>query len=144
MVAMNVEQLKDEGNRFFRQADYGGALEKYMEALKITKEGDSETKAVLHNNKAMAYLKLDRFEDAREEASTVLLFDPSNVKALFRRAQANEGLGKYDLAFKDARQVLHLEPKNTSVLPMLERLNARLQDIAKEQASTKSRVSIAS
>lgn len=81
-----------------------------------------------------------RFEDAIEEASTVLLFDPSNVKALFRRAQALEGLEKYDLAFKDARQALHIEPKNACVLPMLERLNARLQDIAKEHSSTKSRV----
>lgn len=69
----------------------------------------------------------------------MLVLEPSNVKALFRRAQANDALGKPDLAFKDARQILHLEPKNQTVLPMLERLNAKLQDIAKEQSSTKSR-----
>lgn len=60
MVTMSVEELKDEGNRQFRQQDYSAALEKYMEALKITSESDLPTKAVLHNNKAMAYLKLDR------------------------------------------------------------------------------------
>ena len=67
------------------------------------------------------------------------MLEPSNIKALFRRAQAYEALGKADLAFKDARQILHLEPKNQTVLPLLERLNAKLQDIAKEQSSTKSR-----
>lgn len=85
------------------------------------------------------YLILPRFEDAREEASTVLVLEPSNIKALFRRAQAYEALGKTDLAFKDARQILHLEPKNQTVLPLLERLSAKLQDIAKEQSSTKSK-----
>ena len=194
MVTMSVNELKDEGNRHFRLQDYGAALEKYMEALKVTNESDLPTKAILHNNKAVTYLKLDRygvrleprapisifdarnisrhdsdfdtdaiesgytidcsrkvlpglndcgticrFEDAREEASTVLLLEPNNVKALFRRAQANEALGKYDLAFKDARQVLHLEAKNQTVLPLLERLSAKLQDIAKEQSSTKSK-----
>ncbi|XP_028967404.1 protein unc-45 homolog B [Galendromus occidentalis] len=139
MVTMSVDELKEEGNQLFRQQDYCAALEKYMEALKITTESDLPNKAVLHNNKAMAYLKLDRFEDAREEASTVLLLDPSNVKALFRRAQAYDALGKTDLAFKDARQILHLEPKNQTVLPLLERLSAKLQDIAKEQSSTKSK-----
>ncbi|OQR67252.1 protein unc-45B-like [Tropilaelaps mercedesae] len=135
MATMSVQQLKDEGNKMFRETDYHGALEKYMEALKITDEGDSASKAILHNNRAMVYLKLERFKDAEKEATTALQFEPSNVKAFFRRAQALESQNKFDLAFKDARQVLHIDPKNTSVKPMLERLHARLQHISHEQGS---------
>ena len=36
---------------------------------------------------------------------------PNDPKALFRRCQAQEKLGKLEAAFQDARTVLHTEPK---------------------------------
>lgn len=54
---------------------------------------------------------------------------PSDVKALFRRCQAYEQLEKYSEAFKDARAVNHLDPKNSAIQPVLRKLNVKLQEI---------------
>lgn len=40
-------------------------------------------------------MKCCRNEDAERDCTTVLSLNPGNVKALFRRAQARVGLGKY-------------------------------------------------
>lgn len=53
-----------------------------------------------------------------------------DVKALFRRSQAYEALGKIDEAFKDARQILHVDPKNSAVQQCLRRLSQAIEKIA--------------
>jgi hypothetical protein len=40
------------------------------------------------NNRAMALLKLARYEEAEVDCDHVLLLEPRNVKALLRRAAA--------------------------------------------------------
>lgn len=40
------------------------------------------------SNRAMAFLKLQRYEEAEIDCDHVLLVDASNVKALLRRAAA--------------------------------------------------------
>ena len=54
---------------------------------------------------------------------------PSDIKALYRRCQAYEQLGKYNEAFKDARAVNHLDPKNSAIQPYLRNLNIKMQEI---------------
>lgn len=136
--ASDSRAIREEGNKLFKVADYAGALEKYTEALKLC--DDENSKAILLSNRAAANLKLERFERALEDSSSALEIAPADVKALFRRSQANEGLGKVNEAFKDARKALHLDPKNKQVQTTLQRLSAKLQDIAREQDSMTKKV----
>lgn len=53
--------------------------------------------------------------------------DAADIKALFRRCQALEKLGKLDLAFKDVQRCATLEPKNKTFLETLRRLGADIQ-----------------
>lgn len=53
--------------------------------------------------------------------------DASDIKALYRRCQAFEKLGKLDMAFKDVQRCATLEPKNKTFLETLRRLGAEIQ-----------------
>lgn len=52
----------------------------------------------------------------------------SDIKALYRRCQALEHLGKLDQAFKDVQRCATLEPRNQNFQETLRRLNASIQE----------------
>lgn len=52
----------------------------------------------------------------------------SDIKALYRRSQALEKLGKLDQAFKDAQKCATIEPRNKNFQETLRRLGANIQD----------------
>lgn len=52
----------------------------------------------------------------------------SDIKALYRRSQALEKLGKLDQAFKDAQKCATLEPHNKNFQETLRRLGANIQE----------------
>lgn len=58
---------------------------------------------------------------------TAIDVDAADIKALFRRCQALEKLGKLDMAFKDVQRCATLEPKNKTFLETLRRLGADIQ-----------------
>lgn len=43
-------------------------------------------------SRALCYLKLERFAEAKEDCDTALKLEPNNKKAFYRRAMANKGL----------------------------------------------------
>ena len=53
----------------------------YRRAMNNVKAGDTETKALIHNNLSALFLQLGRFNDARGEAEQALRIDPANLKA---------------------------------------------------------------
>jgi len=69
----------------------------------------------LFNNLTLCYLKKERWPDARDCARDVITVDPDNVKALYRRAQANIGLLNYDEALPDLKHAAKLDPEDKSV-----------------------------
>ncbi|XP_067393886.1 protein unc-45 homolog B isoform X2 [Emydura macquarii macquarii] len=64
----------------------------------------------------------------------------SDIKALFRRSQALERLGKLDQAFKDVQRCATLEPRNRNFQETLRRLGANIQEKLHIQFSTDARV----
>lgn len=136
---LDYMELKNEGNALFTAGDFSGAIQKYSKGLKLCTSNNSD-KATLLKNRAAAYLKLEEYEKVVDDTTAALEITPSDIKALFRRCQAYEQLGQYNEAFKDARAVNHLDPKNSAVQPYLRKLNIKLQEIAKEQASTINKV----
>ena len=52
---------------------------------------------------------------------------PNDPKALFRRCQAYEKLGKVQEAFKDAAVLMKVDPKNNAVHAIFKKLNPIMQ-----------------
>ncbi|KIJ60272.1 hypothetical protein HYDPIDRAFT_99130, partial [Hydnomerulius pinastri MD-312] len=80
-----------KGNAAFKAADYPSAIGHYTAA--IFADGSDPT---FFLNRAAAYLKLGKNEDAERDCTKVLALSAKNVKALFRRGQARRALEKLD------------------------------------------------
>uniref|UniRef100_A0A8C3AT46 Protein unc-45 homolog B n=1 Tax=Cyclopterus lumpus TaxID=8103 RepID=A0A8C3AT46_CYCLU len=122
-------QLKDEGNQHFQSGDTDKAIECYSKAIKACK--DKKVLAIIYRNRSACYLK---------KVSSSIDVDAADIKALYRRCQALEKLGKLDMAFKDVQRCATIEPKNKTFLETLRRLGADIQSKLKSTFSTDSRV----
>ncbi|NXD69155.1 UN45B protein, partial [Eolophus roseicapillus] len=119
-------QLKEEGNKYFQANDYEKAVQSYTQAIKLNK--DKALQAVLYRNRAACFLKKEEYAKAASDASRAIDINSSDIKALYRRSQALEKLGKLDQAFKDAQKCATIEPRNKNFQETLRRLGANIQE----------------
>ncbi|KAI0264883.1 hypothetical protein BC834DRAFT_237374 [Gloeopeniophorella convolvens] len=99
------EKHKEEGNIYFRAGEYHKAIEEYQTAVK--KHGP---RAVYLSNLAAAWLKLEEWDAAEDCATRALEYDPTFVKARWRRALARKGNLQLVAATVDLTSVLKLDP----------------------------------
>ncbi|KAL4663224.1 hypothetical protein H8959_015884 [Pygathrix nigripes] len=138
MAEVEAVQLKEEGNRHFQLQDYKAATKSYSQALKLTK--DKALLATLYRNRAACGLKTESYVQAASDASRAIDINSSDIKALYRRCQALEHLGKLDQAFKDVQRCATLDPRNQNFQETLRRLNTNIQEKLRVQFSTDLRV----
>ncbi|KDQ11161.1 hypothetical protein BOTBODRAFT_35703 [Botryobasidium botryosum FD-172 SS1] len=116
-ASTKASSAKEKGNAAFKAGDYPTAIGHYTSA--IIADGSDFTFPL---NRAAAYLKLNKNEDAERDCNAVLKLSPGNVKALFRRAQARIGSGKLSEAETDLSEALRREPKNSAVQQELDKV----------------------
>lgn len=138
--SQRAEKLKEEGNSHFKAGRYENALSSYLEALSVNPSAGPDT-AVYHKNLAAVYLKLEQHLEAAKQCTKAIEITPNDPKALFRRCQAFEAMERYEDAYKDAMQLLRVDPKNTAIQPVLARLNPIIQDRINQQTLTDNKVS---
>jgi len=79
----------------------------------------SELKNVCRLNKATCLVKLNKFAGAKEDCDLVLQDEPENIKALYRRAQAELGLGSFAASIRDCKSVIRLDANNKDARALL-------------------------
>ncbi|CAL1141671.1 unnamed protein product [Cladocopium goreaui] len=106
------QKIKTEGNEAFLNENWEGALTRYCQGDEMLKNFaaephlDKENKELktMHrqclNNKANAALQMDQWQTALRAAESALKLKMDDEKALFRKAQALEGLGRTDEALE--------------------------------------------
>ncbi|XP_035384850.1 sperm-associated antigen 1A [Electrophorus electricus] len=115
--------LKHEGNDLVKKAQYHSACEKYTDCLAL-KPGECS----IYTNRALCYLKLDCFEEAKQDCNSALQIDPVNKKAFYRRALAHKGLKDYLSSSADLQEVLQLDPNVQEAEKELEEVTALLKE----------------
>uniref|UniRef100_A0A452TTV9 Protein unc-45 homolog A n=1 Tax=Ursus maritimus TaxID=29073 RepID=A0A452TTV9_URSMA len=133
-----VEQLRKEGNELFKCGDYEGALTAYTQALGLG--ATPQDQAILHRNRAACHLKLEDYNKAETEASKAIEKDGGDVKALYRRSQALEKLGRLDQAVLDLQRCVSLEPKNKVFQEALRNIGGQIQEKVRYMSSTDAKV----
>jgi stress-induced-phosphoprotein 1 len=108
---------KAEGNDFFKKGNYDEAIVWYTKALEqipgdisTLSEDDKNTKISCFTNRSLCYMQHQNYRAVINDCSQALELDEGNVKALFRRACAFEGLEKYRLALQDIRKCTAAKP----------------------------------
>ncbi|EGR31486.1 hypothetical protein IMG5_108270 [Ichthyophthirius multifiliis] len=111
-----AQQLKQEGNEQIKNKEYQIAAQKYNLALNSIRNDSNETFEELHqsllNNISLAHLKNGDFNKCVQSASAALVNQQDNLKLLYRRAQAYEGLEQFDKAKEDLKTGLSIDPDN--------------------------------
>mmetsp|Transcript_15393 Transcript_15393/g.19234 ORF Transcript_15393/g.19234 Transcript_15393/m.19234 type:complete len:490 (-) Transcript_15393:160-1629(-) len=102
----SLEQ-KQRGNKELAAGHFTAAVRYYTAALALTPSNPP-----LLSNRALAYIKLESYGLAIQDASRAITTDPTFAKAFYRRGTANFALQKAKLARKDFRQVCKLKPKD--------------------------------
>ncbi|XP_004852859.1 protein unc-45 homolog A isoform X1 [Heterocephalus glaber] len=138
MTASSGEQLRKEGNELFKCGDFEGALTAYTQALGLG--ATPQDQAALHRNRAACHLKLEEYEKAETEASKAIDKDGGDIKALYRRSQALEKLGRLDQAVLDLQRCVSLEPKNKVFQEALRSIGGQIQEKVRYMSSTDAKV----
>ncbi|XP_021899003.1 RNA polymerase II-associated protein 3 [Carica papaya] len=97
---------KELGNEYFKQKKFNEAIDCYSRSIALSPT------AVAYANRAMAYLKIRRFEEAEDDCTEALNLDDRYVKAYSRRAVARKELGKLKASMEDSEFAMRLEPNN--------------------------------
>ncbi|XP_010941509.1 uncharacterized protein [Elaeis guineensis] len=118
-----ANDAKEEGNKLFKAGKYGDALLQYELALQIASEvPSSEVCSICHANRAVCFLKLEKFNDTIKECTKALELNPSYIKALIRRAEAHEKVEHYEEAVADWKKIVDLDPSNDQARRNIRRL----------------------
>nr|CAB3265686.1 RNA polymerase II-associated protein 3-like [Phallusia mammillata] len=98
---------KTKGNDHLKHGRYDKAVECYTKGMQYDPEN-----AVLPANRALAFLKLEKYIETEADCTLSLSMDPTYIKAYLRRGSARKAMTKIEGAIRDFKDVLKLEPDN--------------------------------
>lgn len=135
---------KEEGNVLFKAGKYVRASKRYEKAAKyieydtsFSEEEKKQSKALkvtCNLNDAACKLKLKDYKQAEKLCTKVLELESTNVKALYRRAQAYMNMADLDLAEFDIKKALELDPDNREVKLVYKALKEKVKEYNKKDA----------
>jgi len=147
-------ELKDMGNKAFKEQKNELGLSKYQKGLRYLHEYpeplDSDApelgnqlnalKISLHSNSALLQLKLNQYADAEKSASNALavpdIKDADKGKALYRRALARKQLKNESEAVTDLEEAVKYVPNDAGIKNELATTKARQAErLKKEKAA---------
>ncbi|KAK9446622.1 uncharacterized protein V1518DRAFT_423613 [Limtongia smithiae] len=85
-----AETAREQGNAFFKAADWPNAVKAYSEMIKRAPDD-----ARGYSNRAAAYAKLLSFPEAVKDCDLAIEKDPSFIRAYIRKANANFAMREY-------------------------------------------------
>ncbi|KAJ6668706.1 hypothetical protein lerEdw1_012189 [Lerista edwardsae] len=142
-----AEDVKNMGNTFFKSQDWAMANKKYSKSLRYidaSKAAAEQADPAKLNavalicclNIAACKLKLAEWQDAIENCAEALAIDPSNTKALYRRAQAWEGKKEYDQALADLLKAQGIAPQDKAIQMEIQKVKQKIKsEKEKEKAA---------
>uniref|UniRef100_A0A7E4UYW8 SGTA_dimer domain-containing protein n=1 Tax=Panagrellus redivivus TaxID=6233 RepID=A0A7E4UYW8_PANRE len=103
-----ANKFKEEGNEFVKANKLNEAIDKYNQAIKLTRD------PVYFCNRAAAYCRLEQFDLAIQDCRTALALDDKYAKAYGRMGLAFSCQNNYVEAVEAYRKALELDPNNES------------------------------
>ncbi|KAJ8015431.1 hypothetical protein DPEC_G00026040 [Dallia pectoralis] len=135
-----AEDIKNVGNTFFKNQDWLSAIKKYSKALRYLAVGGEEkeidkAQAKLEPiavscilNTAACKLKLQLWQEAMDSCNEALELNERNTKALFRRAQAWQGLKEYSKAMSDLKKAQEIAPEDKAIGNEMKRVQMKVKE----------------
>lgn len=113
-----------------KNGNFAAAASLYTKCIQL-----DPTQPAAYNNRALCRLKLADYAGAETDSVHVLRAEPTNVKAIFRHAQALGALGRLREAQAQLQLCLELNPKNVAAAKELTAVQAQLDAACSQQPS---------
>lgn len=121
LLHVDVEDMRKEGNRCFREQNWEAAAEYYTRcidaALIQVKEGSSNANnsivnglLLAYSNRAETWLQIKEFKSALEDSDDALRIDPGHLKTQYRKGRALLGLRRYGAACECLKKAYKTSP----------------------------------
>ncbi|KAL3763701.1 hypothetical protein ACHAWU_008023 [Discostella pseudostelligera] len=117
--------LKDQGNAALQSGHYTDAIHLYSTALSHLPDN-----AIILSNRALAYIKVENYGLAIQDATHAIDADPAYPKGYYRRGTAEFALGRAKAARKDFRNVCKLRPKDKDARARLAECDKAVREAA--------------
>ncbi|CAB3365540.1 Hypothetical predicted protein [Cloeon dipterum] len=98
---------KENGNTNVKNKKWKEAIECYSRAI-----SRDDKNPIFFANRALCYLKIERYEEASKDCTAALELDPNYVKAYLRRGSSYISLNEPEHAITDLSMAVKLEPAN--------------------------------
>lgn len=112
-----ADVYRNQGNEAFKKGDFPNAVLFYTEGIKVNCN-DTELKAKLYNNKAIAHFKLGNYHDSLSDAKAATELQPTFLKAIVRGATACVELKKFEEAITWCNKGLAIDQNNKILLAL--------------------------
>ncbi|KAJ8675647.1 hypothetical protein QAD02_011433 [Eretmocerus hayati] len=123
IIAFQVSDLKDKGNKALAEKKYDEAIKFYSQAIDL-----DDKNHVLYSNRSAAYAFAGSYQQALEDAEKTVSLKPDWSKGYSRKGSALAYLGKLDESIEAYSQGLMLDPNN-------EQLKSGLQEVRSQKTS---------
>eukprot|EP00210_Caulerpa_lentillifera_P001231 g1187.t1 len=140
----SCQELKEKGNKAYKEGKYIRAISKYEQALKPieydtnfdedTKKQAKEMKKVIWLNIAAVSLKQGEYSKALSNCNKVLEAEPNNIKALYRRSQAFMYRSDFIEAERDIKLAHSLDSANRDVVAQYKKLKQYMKSSNQKDA----------
>ncbi|XP_076443505.1 hsp70-Hsp90 organising protein-like isoform X2 [Babylonia areolata] len=125
MTKNQAEQLKEQGNAALKKGNAAEAVLHYTHAVKL-----EPSNHLLFSNRSLAFLKLDQYYLALQDANQVIRLQPSWPKGYFRKGEVEFKAGQYALALMSYKQAMILDPTDEALHAAVTKTN---REMAKER-----------
>ncbi len=123
-----AEEAKQKGNTFFRNKEWGNAVEAYEEAVKRAPKN-----ATIRNNLAAALCKIMDFTGAKRQIEVALDLDPKYVKAWTRKGDIEVLMKENHKAMESYRKGLAIDPDNVACKEGLQKVSSQVNSNMSEE-----------
>eukprot|EP00565_Helicotheca_tamesis_P001480 CAMPEP_0185735170 /NCGR_PEP_ID=MMETSP1171-20130828/24497_1 /TAXON_ID=374046 /ORGANISM="Helicotheca tamensis, Strain CCMP826" /LENGTH=581 /DNA_ID=CAMNT_0028405371 /DNA_START=56 /DNA_END=1801 /DNA_ORIENTATION=+ len=118
-------RLKDLGNAQLSEGHFLQAISLYTSSLEYNSKS-----AIVLSNRALAYIKVENYGLAIQDATAAIKADPNYAKGYYRRGTAHFALSKAKAARKDFRAVCKLRPKDKDARAKLKACEQAVREAA--------------
>ncbi|KAF5308395.1 hypothetical protein FQR65_LT06216 [Abscondita terminalis] len=108
---VSVESLKEQGNAAVRNNKYEEAILHYTYAIKL-----EPTNYTLYSNRSFAFLKVQQYYFAMEDANETIRLNPSWAKGYFRKAEIEFATYQFNEAVTSYQKALELKPEDSGII----------------------------
>ncbi len=125
-AALQARLAVEDGNRLRRQRDFSAALRAYHRAIRLQPDNSNAWFYL-----GIAYVNLDRFEEARLSFKRSLLNAPDDPAKWMGLCLADYLLADFDAVIRACRETLRLDPRQADAWAWLGLSYARQQSLEK-------------